>query len=265
MKLQCQRPDDAAPSHTLSLMPATPPRPAAAPATLPLLRPLTTVDVAIFAVVEQRLQVLLVQRGKAPGEPYPGRWALPGGFIDVTRDETLEACARRKLAEKTGVAAPYLEQLGSWGDRTRDPRGWSATHAWFALVRTTETGALASGGNAIDVRWAPVDDNGVATPLAFDHAAILAAALERLRGKVEYTSLPAFLLPPEFTLSDLQRAYETILGRPLEKSAFRTRILATDLVIPVPRFREGPNRPARLYRLRSATRPVYFQRTFKPV
>jgi ADP-ribose pyrophosphatase YjhB (NUDIX family) len=246
-------------------MPRPPHRSAAAPRTLPLLRPLTTVDIAIFAVAENRLQVLLVQRDTAPGEPYPGRWALPGGFIDVGRDETLEACARRKLSEKTGVAAPYLEQLGSWGNRTRDPRGWSATHAWFALIRADETDGLTRGGNAGDVRWAPIDGNGVQDPLAFDHAAILAAALERLRGKVEYTSLPAFLLPPEFTLSDLQRAYEVILGRPLEKSAFRTRVLATDLVTAVPRFRAGPNRPARLYRLRSATRPVYFQRTFKPV
>jgi len=221
-------------------------------------RPLATVDVAIFAVREASLQVLLVRRPGGADEPFPGRWALPGGFVDVDRDADLEACAARKLREKTGIAAPYLEQVGTWGGARRDPRGWSTTHVYFALVASDEL-----PGPAADAQWHDVD----AAPrlsLAFDHAALLAAAIERLRGKVEYTSLPAFLLPKEFTLSELQRAYETILGRDLEKSAFRTRILATDLVVPVPRRREGPNRPAQLYRLRSRREPVFFQRTFKP-
>src|SRR5688500_11774689 len=92
-------------------------------------RPLATVDVVIFSVIDDALKVLLVRRPAGDGEPFPGRWALPGGFIDVARDKSLLDCAARKLREKTGVAAPYLEQLGSWGDSTRDPRGWSATHA----------------------------------------------------------------------------------------------------------------------------------------
>src|SRR5690349_4460459 len=94
-------------------------------------RPLTTVDVVAFAIREERLHVLLVRRGTEPGEPFPGRWALPGGFVDVAKDATLEACALRKLREKTGIASPYLEQLASFGSATRDPRGWSATHAYF--------------------------------------------------------------------------------------------------------------------------------------
>src|SRR5262245_58966335 len=93
-------------------------------------RPLTTVDVAIFAIREERLHVLLVQRAAEAGEPFAGMWALPGGFVDVAADRTLLDCALRKLREKTGISAPYLEQLGSWGSATRDPRGWSATHAW---------------------------------------------------------------------------------------------------------------------------------------
>ncbi|MGV2293643.1 NUDIX domain-containing protein, partial [Trinickia sp. YCB016] len=96
--------------------------------------PYTTVDVVIFTVLDNVLQVLLVQRPAGAGEPYPGCWALPGGFVDVETDATLEDCARRKLFEKTVMRSPYLEQLGSWGSATRDPRGWSATHVWFALI-----------------------------------------------------------------------------------------------------------------------------------
>jgi 8-oxo-dGTP diphosphatase len=219
-------------------------------------RPLVTVDVVIFTVAEEALRVLLVQRPKAAGEPFPGEWALPGGFVDIDRDADLQACAMRKLKEKTGVASPYLEQLASWGSATRDPRGWSATHAYFALIPHQPAGA--------DARWFPVADSGVKTRLAFDHAEILAAASARLRGKVEYTSLPAFLLPKEFTLTELQRAYEIVLGRALEKSAFRTRVLATDLVEPVGKTRSGPNRPAQMYRIRNPRKPVFFARTFSP-
>jgi ADP-ribose pyrophosphatase YjhB (NUDIX family) len=224
-------------------------------------RPLATVDVAIFAVRDDRLRVLLVKRPVGGDEPFPGRWALPGGFVDVDRDADLEACALRKLGEKTGVRAPYLEQVGSWGSASRDPRGWSATHVYFALVAADE---IEAHGGSADSAWHEISGTGAGVSLAFDHAALLAAAVERLRGKVEYTSLPAYLLPREFTLSELQRTYEILLGRTLEKSAFRTRILSTSLVTPVPRMREGPNRPAQLYRLSTRKAPVFFQRTFKP-
>lgn len=226
-------------------------------------RPLTTVDVVIFTIADDRLQVLLVQRGDDPSQPFPGAWVLPGGFVDVERDKDLEACALRKLREKTGVASPYLEQLGSWGGASRDPRGWSATHAYFALIPAT---AISSAGdaNAADARWWPVMGNRVEPRLGFDHGEILTAAIQRLRSKVEYTSLPAYLMPTEFTLPDLQHVYETVLDRPLEKSAFRTRMLAADLIEPVARMRKGPNRPAQLYRLKTSKAPVFFARSFNP-
>lgn len=226
-------------------------------------RPLTGVDLVIFTIRDERLQVLLAQRADRPGEPHPHAWALPGGFIDVDQDESLEACARRKLAEKTGVASPYLEQLGSWGNNTRDPRGWSATHVYFALMPGDGVEPKA-GGHTADARWHPVRDHGVKERLAFDHAEILATAIERLRSKVEYTSLPAFLLPEEFTLSELQHVYELVLDRPLNKSAFRTRVRDADLIVEVPRQRSGPNRPAQLYRLKDRRHPVFFPRTFSP-
>lgn len=227
-------------------------------------RPLATVDVVIFAIRDAHLQVLLVQRKDKPGEPYPGRWALVGGVVDLDQDASLEACALRKLKEKTGISSPYLEQLGSWGGESRDPRGWSITHVYFALIPPEAAVDPVSGANAADAKWAPATKTGVREKLAFDHDVILASALSRLRNKVEYTSLPAFLLSREFTLRELQQVYEIVLGRKLEKSAFRTRVLATDLVVPVPRFKEGPNRPAQLYRLKSQQSPVFFQRTFKP-
>jgi 8-oxo-dGTP diphosphatase len=228
-------------------------------------RPLTTVDLAIFAVDEKALQVLLVRRSHDAGA-FADTWALPGGFVDVGHDRNLEQCALRKLREKTGVEAPYLEQVGSWGSDSRDPRGWSVTHVYLALLGRTRE--LLPGGNTAETRWFPLKGERVAVPLAFDHAELLKAAVSRLRSKVEYTSLPAFLMPPEFTLTELQHTYEIVMGKEkgekgLEKKAFRTRILATDLVEEIPgRMREGKGRPAQLYRLRSRKRPVIFARTF---
>jgi ADP-ribose pyrophosphatase YjhB (NUDIX family) len=231
---------------------------AMAGAVLDFPRPLTTVDDVIFALRDDALRVLLVQRAAGEGEPFPHSWALPGGFVDIARDGSLEACAQRKLKEKTGVVSPYLEQLGSWGSASRDPRGWSATHAYFALMPALGADpALAS-----DAQWFALAGGKVKPKLAFDHGEILEAATQRLRNKVEYTSLPAYLMPQEFTLPELQRAYEIVLDRPLEKSAFRTRMLSADLIEPVAKMRKGPNRPAQLYRLKPSKAPVYFARTF---
>lgn len=224
-------------------------------------RPLTTVDLVIFTVRDDALAVLLVQRPAGAAEPFPGKWALPGGFIDVDVDRDLESCARRKLHEKTGVDVPYLEQLGSFGSATRDPRGWSATHVYFALT-SSDGVTLRPGANAPDSRWFAVRGDGVGERLAFDHSELLRAALARLRSKVEYTSLPAFLLPAEFTLTQLQRIYEVILGRELEKKSFRTRMLAAEILEPLSRHQAGPNRPAQLYRLKRRRQAHIFARPF---
>ena len=224
-------------------------------------QPYTTVDVVIFTVRDEALQVLLVQRPSDAQEPFPGRWALPGGFVNVDVDKTLEDCARRKLKDKTALVSPYLEQLGSWGGLARDPRGWSATHVYFALIAGADL-ALAKGANAADVGWRRVDDVLQRPRLAFDHATILQAAVERLRSKVEYTSLPAFLLPEPFTLPQLQRIYEIVLGRPLDKSGFRTRMLAADFLVEVGQIDTGSNRPPMGYRLKDRDTPVLFPRTF---
>lgn len=229
-------------------------------------RPLVTVDVVIFTLIGEALQVLLVQRPSGAREPFPGQWALPGGFVDVALDDDLRACALRKLRDKTAVASPYLEQLGSWGGRLRDPRGWSVTQVYFALLPFASL-APQKGSNAADVRWFPVDASGAVPTtqgLAFDHAPILAAAVERLRSKVEYTSLPAFLLDEPFTLPQLQRVYEIVLCRSLDKSAFRTRALAApDFLEEAGLQATGAPRAPMGYRLLKHLQPVTFPRTFQ--
>lgn len=225
--------------------------------------PFTTVDVVIFTVMDDKLSVLLVQRPDERDEPFPRAWALPGGFVDTDRDEDLAACANRKLLEKTAVVSPYLEQLGSWGSATRDPRGWSATHVYFALIPSQGL-ALGKGANAADVSWSQVDQALKRHKLAFDHDVILRAAVERLRSKVEYTSLPAYLVDEPFTLPHLQRTYEVVLGRSIDKSGFRTRMLAADFLDEAGYVEGESNRPAMGYRLHDRTVPVVFPRTFSP-
>ncbi|MEI7445367.1 MAG: NUDIX domain-containing protein [Burkholderiales bacterium] len=232
----------------------------AAAAGTPVDRPFVTVDVAIFAIVDGRLQVLLVKRARGEHEPHPGRWALPGGFVDVERDASLDACARRKLREKTGVHEEHLEQLKTVGGPRRDPRGWSVTTVYFALIPRDR--AVVAGGNASDAAWFPVEDEARPRPLAFDHDALLQAALERLRAKVEYTVLPAALLPESFTLPELQRTFETVLGRELDKSAFRTRMLSAGVIEETGEMRADTRRPAVLYRL-SATPAQAMPGTFR--
>jgi 8-oxo-dGTP diphosphatase len=210
-----------------------------------IVRPLVTVDIAIFSIRNDALSVLLVQRGDGPDEPFPLRWALPGGFVHVHQDATIEECARRKLEDKTGVTTPYLEQLGSWGSKDRDPRGWSVTNVYFALIGSDQT---SDGDGLAKQRWFPVGA-GIPRPLAFDHDLLLNAALKRLRDKVEYTVLPASLLPQEFTLPELQRTFEIVLNRELDKSAFRTRMLSAKVIEETGNYRAGTRRPALLYRL----------------
>ena len=199
-----------------------------------------TVDVVIFTVQAGGLQVLLVRRGVPP---FEGRWAIPGGFIGA--DEALEAAALRELEEETGVRDVYLEQLYTFGDPARDPRGRVVTVAYYALIAADRASSPVAGTDAAAARWWPASEH---PPLAFDHEAILTYAVERLRNKLEYTTVGFQLLPHRFTLTQLQQVYEAILGRPLDKRNFRRKIELLGILTPLKEWsREGPSRPARLY------------------
>lgn len=213
--------------------------------------PLTTVDVVVFSLRDAELCVQLIKRGD---HPFRGRWALPGGFVQVDVDQDLDATARRVLLTKTGIDSPYFEQLGGFGGRHRDPRGWAATFVYFALVDIVSLGDTLPSG-----QWFPVVDASADATLAFDHADIISHALERLRSKVSYSSLPVHLLPEKFTLSHCQRVFEIVLDRPLEKSAFRRRLRDADLVQKIPgAYERGSNRPAALYQVKPGNETIYF-------
>lgn len=202
--------------------------------------PAITVDVILFTLREQDLQVLLVRR-KNP--PFEGRWAIPGGFVEAA--ESLDAAARRELEEETGLRDLYLEQLYTFGDPKRDPRGRVITVAYFALAPAPLV--VQAGDDASDARWWSVYKLPL---LAFDHAKILRYALQRLRYKLEYTAVGFQLLPPSFTLTEIQNAYEIILGEPLDKRNFRRRILEAEVIEETGVVTVSRGRPAKLYRFR---------------
>jgi len=203
-------------------------------------QPLVMVDTALFTIRDECLCLILARR-KEP--PFEGLLALPGGFVHVQEDTDTEAAARRVIRGKIGFDAPYLEQLFTFSGAARDPRGWSVSVAYYALIPWS----LLVRSSSAEVF--PVD---ALPPLPFDHGQIVAKAVERLRGKATYSSLPAFLLPAEFTMNDLHRIYEQTIGARLDKASFRHKILELDIIEEMPnRFRTGAHRPAQLYRLSS--------------
>lgn len=204
--------------------------------------PAVAVDVILFTVEQSALRVLLIRRDLAP---FEGRWALPGGFVLV--DESVDAAAQRELEEETGVRVRWLEQLYTFGEVDRDPHRRVISVSYFALIDASQLDPKA-GGDARGVQWCDVD----ALPdLAFDHERMIRYAHERLAYKTEYAPVAFQLLPPTFTLAELQEVYEVILGRTLDKRNFRRKIAALAIVEPTGDARsEGRGRPAALHRFR---------------
>lgn len=219
--------------------------------------PLTTVDSVLFTVHDGRLKVLLVKRGEAP---FVERWALPGGFIDPASDASLEACAIRKLSEKTGISPPYVEQLCSVGGADRDPRGWSVTVVFYALV--AHAACETHVGSVVEVQWHNVESLKE-DEVAFDHFDILQKALDRLKQKALYSIVPVYALPDEFTLSELQSLHEVILGASLQKKSFRRRIEQAELLEDTGKMTDSRGRPAKLYRAKAESREYRFVRNLE--
>lgn len=199
-----------------------------------------TVDCAVFGFDDGELKVLLIRRAL---EPFKGKWALPGGFVRV--DETLYDAARRELTEETGLNNVFLEQLYTFGEVGRDPRERVVSVAHYALVKLSDHEAKAAT-DAANAEWFPISR---LPKLAFDHADIVIAALTGLQRKVRYQPIGFELLPPKFTLSELQHLYEAILETKLDKRNFRKKVLNFSLIIPLKETQMiGRHRPAQLFR-----------------
>ena len=219
-----------------------------------------TVDLAVFTLRDHQLHVLLVRRGE---HPHRGRWALPGGHVRQGV-ESADAAARRELLEETGVDADrsraHLEQLGTYSAPHRDPRMAAGLHvvsiAYVALA--PDLPDAVAGTDAAQAKWTPIAE---LPPLAFDHDAIVGDALERIRAKLEYTTLALTFVDDPFTIADLRHVYEAVWGRPLDAANFRRKALATkDLLAPAEAEAASPGRrggrPAERYRRGGARRIV---------
>lgn len=199
-----------------------------------------TVDCVIFGLDDEALKVLLIRRAIAP---FKGRWAIPGGFLEP--GESVEAAARRELEEETGLKNVFLEQLYTFGEPDRDPREHVVSVAHYALVNLGDH-RLEAATDAEEAAWFSPDD---IPDLAFDHDTILEIAIERLRGKVRYQPIGFELLPPKFTLTQLQKLYETVLEQPIDKRNFRKKILKMEILQELDEVEtDVARRAARLYR-----------------
>ena len=205
-------------------------------------RPALTVDCVIFGLdlEDESLKVMLIERDL---EPFAGRWAIPGGF--VRKGESLDAAALRELAEETGISDVFLEQLYTFGAPGRDPRGWIVSVAYYALV-SPDKHQVAAATDARRAEWFTVTK---LPPLAFDHNDIMRAALQRLRGKLTYAPIGFELLPRKFTIKQLQKLYEIVIGEELDNRNFRKKIFGMGVLRELDEIQKNvPHRAARLYK-----------------
>ena len=200
--------------------------------------PRVAVDAVLFTIEAGTLKTLLV---KIKHGPFLGQWAFPGGLVHV--GESLDSAARRELYEKTGVQDLYLEQLYTFGEVHRDPTAQTVAVAYFALVPPGKH-ALTRGEKYAEIDWFPV---GNLPELAYDHNAMATTARQRLQAKLSYTNIVYSLLPPEFTLGELQTIYEVILDKQFDRRNFRRKILTLGLLRPLQKTRRGAHRPAVLF------------------
>ncbi|MGV8151970.1 MAG: NUDIX hydrolase [Candidatus Nanoarchaeia archaeon] len=207
-------------------------------------KPSVTVDIVIFTIQNKELKVLLIKRAL---EPYKDSWAIPGGYVHI--DEGLENAAKRELEEETGVKDVYLEQLYTFGNPKRDPRGRVITVSYFALVNWEKTKQkLIASTDAKEVNWFSIEN---IPKLAFDHNEILTYALKRLRWKFEYTLVAFSLLPKEFTISQIQEIYSIVFQKKFDKRNFAKKILSLNILKQGKIKKDVSYRPPRLYSLKN--------------
>lgn len=223
-------------------------------------RPSVAVDIVVFTIIDADLKVLLIRRGEAP---FKGAWALPGGFLRVgmtpkDQGEDVDAAAARELSEETGLpeGSVFFEQLYTFGAAGRDPRGRVVTVAYYALVRPTLAPLVKAGGDAAHAQWVSTQELKKMS-LAFDHAEILAAALTRIQGKIDYSSIAFELVPDSFSIPELRAVHEVIKGQSYDRGNFRrrfNRMLTDGIIEPAPGKRITASKPAKVYRFRGTRR-----------
>lgn len=200
---------------------------------------IVAVDVVIFTIKDNALQVLLLELNE---QPFSGQWAVPGGLVQL--DESLDAAARRHLSSKAGIKNAFLEQLYTFGETQRDPKGRVVSVAYFALLPDHQI-KPSTISRYKSITWHPVKS---LPTLAYDHKQIITTAITRLQNKLEYTNIAYSLLPKEFTLTDLQTTYEIILGKELDKRNFRKKILSLNIIKDTGKKTSGSaHRPAQLF------------------
>lgn len=216
--------------------------------------PLVTVDSVLFTVAHERLKVLLVKRAS---EPFSGHWALPGGFVDIERDDDTDMTARRKLKEKTSVSPQYLEQLQVVSGLSRDPRGFSVTLVYYALI--AEQSVASHIDTVEDVKWVDVDElHNFA--VAFDHKALVDLARARLEQKTLYSMVPVYCLPTCFTIGQLKGVIEAIIGKPIQRKSLIRRIEASQMFDALDEKVKSGGRLAQLYQVKQGVDIAHFER-----
>ena len=210
----------------------------------------TSIDPVVLSIFDNKLNLLLIERDK---EPYVGKYAIPGGVVVPSIDNTLEEALNRILKEKTGIKINYVERLQSMGSSVIDPRSWTVCIAYFALVEHQEV--IVS-----NAKWVPVNELKNYDFGFEHHKVVISKALERLTNKVNYSTLPVDLMQEEFTLPELQKIYEILLGEKLDKSSFRKKILETGVIKDTGKFiKKGAFRPSLVYK-KVKGEPVLFDK-----
>jgi ADP-ribose pyrophosphatase YjhB (NUDIX family) len=216
--------------------------------------PLFTVDSVLFTVVDSVLMVLMVKR---TNEPFGGRWGLPGGFVDVDKDDNTDMTARRKLTEKTGLSPGYLEQLQVFSGINRDPRGFSVTSAYYALVAHQ---SVKSHIETVEqAQWISLGKLA-SMAVAFDHKHIIDVAHKRLQQKALYSMVPIYCCPEQFTVGQLKGVIETIIEKELQRKSLMRRIEASDMFELVDQKVQSGGRLAQLYRAKKDVSMANFER-----